>query len=366
MRKLAIVGTHPETRSNAPFGDPEYDIWCFNEAPQAEWCKRWTACFQMHKPEVYTSPLNMVRGDHWDWLQQDHGHDKTIWMQEKDARVPCSSRYPLDEMLTQLPAFTPLGDGQPFITSSVAMAIALALYLGYECIDIHGVDLSSNTEYSYQNPGWMYWAGVARGLLGENFRILSGRQHFKSRMYAYEGETQIERDFFAQRAAKYESEKRQLENRAKKMMDAFNEATSKGQAEKLPGIFVEAHNNAVRLGEVAGALQEAAQYAAREDPISRQQFERRGAQAQEDGEKLRGLMDKESGKLEYVFNAWKLTGNANALNQMRQFLSAYLDMGFKVGGFLGVMRENFTYLGEYDSRVTAAGGQRTLHALGVQ
>jgi hypothetical protein len=365
VNKLAIVGTHPATRDNAPFTDPDFDIWVFNEAPQAEWCKRWTHVFQMHKPEVYTSPLNMVRGDHWEWLQQDHGVGKTIFMQEIDPRVPCSSRYPLDEMREQMPAFTPLDNGKPFITSTVAMAIPLALYLGYEHIEIYGVDLASNTEYTYQQNGWMYWAGVARATLGAGFILKSGEHHFNNRLYAYEGETQIDREFFAARVEKLGSEKHQLELRLMKLRDRFNEAVSAGKADKLPDLIIEAQNTALALGEAAGAAQEAQMYAERTDPISRQQFERRGAQSQQDGMKLSTTMDKEFGKLEYVFNAWKVSANEQALKQMRSYYANFLQYSVNVGAQTGIMRQNFEYLGEYDARITAAGGERTLKALGV-
>ena len=82
MNKLAIVGTHPNTRANAPYDDQNFDIWVFNEAPQfypgahpkdadKDWCLRWTGCFQLHEPEVYMSPNNFVDKTHWQWLQQN-------------------------------------------------------------------------------------------------------------------------------------------------------------------------------------------------------------------------------------------------------------------------------------------------------
>jgi len=367
MQKLAIVGTHPDTRDNAPFGDESFDIWVFNEAAQAEWCKRWTACFQMHKREVYESPKNMVRPDHWPWLRKYHGIGKAIWMQVEDDRVPNSVRYPLEEMIDKMPELIPVeGDEQAFLTSTVSMAIPLALYLGYEYIEVHGADLASNTEYAYQQFGWAYWTGVARALLGHNFVLKSGQHHFQKRLYAYEGETQIEREFFAARVEKLESEKHQHELKLKKLRDKFNEATEKGRADKLPDLIIEAQSTALALGGAAGALQEASQYAGREDPISRQQFERRGAQAQQDGMKATQLMDREHGKMEYVFNAWKAHADSKAaLQQLRMFYDQFLQHAVNVGGNAGVMQQNFEYLGEYDARVTAAGGERTLKALGV-
>jgi hypothetical protein len=360
MQKLAIVGTHPATRDNAPFGDESFDIWVFNEAPQADWCKRWTACFQMHAPEVYESRNNFVHKGHWEWLQEDHGADKVVWMQDVDARVPNSRRFPMDELPAE---WHPTG--VKWFTSTAPMCLALALHLGYEYIEVYGVELSSNTEYSYQLPCWLYWVGVARGVIGNNLVLKSGQEHFDARLYGYNGEIQIDKDYFLQRMATFEAQKKTLQSRMDKIRDRIIACTLDNKYDKFPDLITEAQNVAIDLGESAGALQEAEQFATRLDPIPRQQYERRAAQAQEDGDKQRSLMDKEFGKVEYVFNAWKLTSNYEALKQLRMFYGQLLEFAFKVGGNLGVMKENTHYAIEYDSRVSAAGGQRTLTALGV-
>ena len=103
--------------------------------------------------------------------------------------------------------------------------------------------------------------------------------------------------------------------------------------------------------------------AVRYDMLSRQQFERRGAKAQEDGDKTRQLMDKESGKVEYVFNAWMNSGSVDAVKQLRMFTNNLLKLAYDVGGLQGVMRENVLYMQEYDKRLTAAGGERTRQAV---
>lgn len=363
MRKLAIVGTHSSTRDQAPFDDLDFDIWVYNEAPQAEWCKRWTACFQIHDPSVYMSANNFVNKQHWDWLQQDHGK-RIIWMQDYDELVPNSRRFPIAEMISTMPSVQPV-EGETFFESTAAMSLALALYLKYDYIVVYGVDLSSGTEYAYQQNNWMYWSGVARSMLGNNFVIKSGLQHFIKRLYGYEGETQIERSHFQKRAEFWNAEKRTHENRMYKLRNSLRDAITDREYEKFSDMIVDAQNTAQLLGEAVGALQEAQNYAGRADPISRQQFERRGAQAQEDGDKARAEMDKESGKLEYVWNAWRLTGDPNAAKQVRAFYANLIDLALKTGGNLGVWRENARYMVEYDNRVTAAGGERTLKALGM-
>ncbi len=124
LRSLAIVGSHPDTRENAPFDDPNFEIWLYNEAPQKpEVYSRWDACLQIHLPEVYSATHNWVNADHWEWLQKDHGPDKRIFMQDVDHRVPNSVKYPLEEILEQFE--------RRYLRSSPAEALALALHLGY-------------------------------------------------------------------------------------------------------------------------------------------------------------------------------------------------------------------------------------------
>jgi hypothetical protein len=121
MKKLALVGSHSTTCKNAPFDNQDYDIMVFNEAPLAEWVKRWDICVQIHKAEVYSAPNNWVNNDYWTWLQQDHP-GKVIYLQDLDERVPNSKRYPLDEI-----GYTVPGGKMKFIQSGPAFGLALAL-----------------------------------------------------------------------------------------------------------------------------------------------------------------------------------------------------------------------------------------------
>ena len=77
-------------------------------------------------------------------------------------------------------------------------------------------------------------------------------------------------------------------------------------------------------------------------------------------------MDMEKGRVEYVFNAWKGTRAPEAARQLRMFSKNLIDLAYNVGGNLGVYHENARNMAEYDARVQAAGGERTLIALGVE
>ena len=92
--------------------------------------------------------------------------------------------------------------------------------------------------------------------------------------------------------------------------------------------------------------------------ISRQEFEKAAARAQQDGDQARSDKDHEGGKCEYVWNVWKATGSLAALNQFRTFLKAKIDFAYDTGLQFGIFSENMKYLTEYDERLRAAGGVR--------
>jgi hypothetical protein len=358
MKKLAIVGSYPETRGQAPWDDLGYEIWVFNEAAQQEWCERWNAVIQLHQEAVYTSPNNYVNKGHWAWLQEDHGDGKVIWMQEADERVPNAKRYPLDEIADLVP-----GAGNRWFESSAAYALALALYLGYEEVALFGLDMHSNTEYGYQLRNYQYWVGVLTGA-GVRVDNQCNFAYFAGKLYGYEGEVQIARERFAERAVELDGLWQAAEvelQKAKKHVEWLIEANKYA---KLPDAAADYQMKALAAGELAGALAEAQKYAGREDPITRQEFETRHATAQQEGEGFRAKMYFAAGQSDYVWNAWKVLQNREAAKQLLMFVGQQGQHAYDTGARLGIWRENFTYMTEIDDLITAAGGMRSVKALG--
>ena len=352
-QKLAIVGTHPATREDAPWDDPDYDIWVFNEAAQADWVKRWDACLQMHKPEIYASENNWVRADHWSWLQQDHGQ-RVIWMQDHDNRIPNSAAYPIDLIVARF--------GISEFSSSPAYALALAVYMGYKMIDLYGVEMQSNSEYGHQLPNFKLWVGVALGA-GCKIGRFCGAVLNGSTRYGYDGEIQIPRERFAERVEKMAAEFDTSEKKLQRAKNKLDTAIIERKYDKIPALLSEFTDLSTETGYCAGALSEAQRYLSKTDPISRQEYERRGATARGEGEAARDAMHHAAGKLEYVFNVWRQTGADEALRQMRQFIGDSAKLAYDAGARKGAHDENMGYTLVYDDLVTAAGGQRTLAAL---
>ncbi len=331
------------------------DIWVFNESPQKPDTLRWDALLQLHKPEVYTSPNNFVNKGHWDWLQQEHG--KPIYMQAVDPRVPDSVAYPLEGVLAMIP--------YRYIRSSIAAALALAIYLDcYEEIGLYGINLVSNTEYGYQAMNMAFWIGFAHGR-EVNLVLHCWLDEFNQRLYAFEGEAQIDRGYFARRVAELETAKTTNDRMYERGLSEMEQAMLMNDCSKVSELSVQLEKLALVVGETDGVLGEARRYGAREDPIPRQEFERTSAWAQVEGDKVRVCMFHEGGKCEYVWNVWKQTGSNQALQQLRLFTKTYLRHAHETGFHLGVHRENLMYMQELDSRITAAGGVRTLAALGM-
>lgn len=356
-RRLAIVGSYPDGRDRVPWSDAATEIWTFNEAPEKEGWLRWDADFQLHKPEVYSSPDNYVNKKHWDWLQQDHGPDKIIWMQEVDPRVPNSRRYPLEGVLGLIP--------YRYLRSSIAEALGLAIYLGYQDIDLYGINLVSNTEYGYQATNMAFWIGFAHGR-GINLTLKCWLDEFNQRLYGFEGEVCIDQAYFEKRMQEIDPDVRATGLAFTRLKEKIETAIFAGKTQEVADLSVELESVGMAAGEREAMLSEAKRYRDHAGDIPRQEYEYHGAKARTDGEPPKAQMYHTAGKFEYVWNVWKLTGKLEAREQVRIFLKEKAKLAWQTGWQLGLMRENMRYAHEVDGRILMAGGQRTLAALGKE
>ena len=113
---IAIIGSHPRTRAEFDFNRGDCDIWVFNEAISNGTFTRADAVFQMHEEAIWRNPKNRNDAGHAEWLKTQN--DVTVYMQDYYPDVPCSERFPLDEIAERFKI--------RYFTSSVAYAIALA------------------------------------------------------------------------------------------------------------------------------------------------------------------------------------------------------------------------------------------------
>lgn len=348
LKKLSIVGSGSNTRDAAPFDNPEYDIWVFNEAANMKWCKRWDAVFQMHEPEIYKGH-NTKDPTHWEWLQKEHG--KPIYMQEADPEVPNSIRYPIEDALTVT--------NFDYFASTFAYMAALALLQGYERVDIHGIELSAS-EYQYQAECWRFWIGVLKGKLGADKCVLhSALDLFESPRYGYEGNFAFGVEYFAERArlldAQWHAAVKSIANQKK----AIERAIANKEYDKVQQLTIQFRDAAVATGELAGALFEAQRYQTFGDRYAdRGGFELAAATAQRDGEARKQIIWHLGGMVEYAWNAWRQTDAQAAKDQMYTLIGRMSGAAEEVGALMGMYKENISYVLKYDAMVQANGGQK--------
>lgn len=166
--KVAIVGFCQPHREWAPYRDPSWEVWGLNRGyifmPRME---RW---FEMHGQHIYGWEQRRP-GNHMLWLQ---GFPGPIYMHQVAPEIPNSVAYPLEAVaddigvnIWRLPdhgqgAPSP-GRATPYLSSSIAQEIALAIHMGYQEIGLWGIDLNTTSEYAWQKPGVEHLLGVAAG-----------------------------------------------------------------------------------------------------------------------------------------------------------------------------------------------------------
>ena len=161
-KKVAIVAMARTTRDQAPWDDPDWEIWGINEAYRLKYMKRWDRWFQLHPHWNFSREKNPNDPRHMAWLRSRPAPGEPgffpIYMQEHFEDVPASVKYPLDEVLEMLKV--------RYINSTVSAMIALAIYEERPEIALYGIEMGTNTEYWYQRPGGEFMLGfaLARGI----------------------------------------------------------------------------------------------------------------------------------------------------------------------------------------------------------
>ena len=374
MKTVAIVGSHQETRENAPFDDPDIDIWVFNEAfsqkvrgkdgEPYQWCKRADVVFQMHAPGIYKNPLNRSDKNHWQWLQQEHG-ELVIYMMEQDAEVPNAKRYPLEELCADLLGEFPY----TMLTSTPALSIALAVYLGYERILFYGIEMQSDTEYRYQREGVIAWTYYALGK-GVQVELHSAHEAFDQPIYGYEGRVTMEAERFDKRVDELVAMRQEAVNDIRKVEDAL--AVMWDHPKQLSGRISELGEAHDRLGYIDGCLHEARRYAHKAHEMievggefyaDRNENESTAAFARKDIDKWSGEVFRTAGVVGYMLAVYDDLRSPSALHQLQQFAEQHCNMQYNNGKAKGIVDENWTIAQEIDKTLRAAGGQKALDML---
>lgn len=158
MKKVAIIG-YASNWKEAPFGDPDCEIWIQNIAEILKsGFPRFDKVFDIHTIAVIEAEAkNEPAG-----LEYVKANNIPVYMQEKTALISGSVRFPLYELSEEFfPWSNKLED--VYWTSTTQMMIALAISQGFQEIGIYGIDMSDSVEYRSQRRGCEYMLGVAIG-----------------------------------------------------------------------------------------------------------------------------------------------------------------------------------------------------------
>ncbi len=371
MKIVAICGSNERSRDLAPWGDDTIEKWTFNEACSQPWVKgKVSALFQLHAPPVYRNPRNRVDPKHWDWLQQPH--DFPIYMRELDPDIPACVRYPFEDLCADL-----LGKwawkwpenkrGKAFFTSTLSFAVALAVYRKFDRILLYGIDLESNTEYTYQRDCLTFWTGLA---LGRGIEVVQycGRQIYDVPVYGGADVSLTENDF-AEGLKVAEAEAR---GRAKARKTAKNEelkARGNGQLPEARGKLLQA---AIEHGIAEGIFGEVKRYADKTQEMIaatgsalfvRHEFEGAAAAADNLHAELQAKLNYEGGRCDYIYHVFEVTGNGDAMQQFDHYSKMQVDLAYEMGQAMGVSSINKQYMQVVDLRLRSAGGEKAIEAL---
>jgi hypothetical protein len=224
--QVAIVGAAPSSRLQAPFKDPNWEIWACS-AGNTKVLPRITGWFELHDLADLTGP----RWSSWtaEYLEILRNAPYKIYMQEVNPYVPNAVSFPKDEIVNKWP-------DAPY-TSSFAWMMAYAIYLGAKKISIFGVDLTAGAEYEYERPGAQYWIGRAREMGIEVFIPSSSDLGYEIPLYGYSDAQPIARKLKEQcyelreRIRQYDEQITQHQNRISQIVQerqqlqgALNEA----------------------------------------------------------------------------------------------------------------------------------------------
>ena len=172
-KKVYIVGC-AASKNIVPWDDPNAEYWGVNnlygiEIPGMHY-DRW---FEIHNlwqcpktDKFLRRNLADFRGQPvLDYMQGLAKLNCSVYMQKHWLNlIPYSIPYPLDDVVKFFAEKGLPVESCRYITNTIAYEIMLAIYLGFEEIQVWGVDMSIGTEYEHQKACCEFWLGVALGM----------------------------------------------------------------------------------------------------------------------------------------------------------------------------------------------------------
>jgi len=177
-RKVALVGSASSSRLQAPWGEPDFEIWYL--AWRTDGPQKADRYFDMH--DLNRQSLNVPAEYHQHLAELD----RPVYTILEHPDVPKSITYPIEDIVRMLGGIDPMNSDGRYFASSIAYMLALAILEEFEEIHLYGIDLLTDGEYAYQRPNAEYLIGLARGL-GRRVHVPTASALLKfNHIYGYE------------------------------------------------------------------------------------------------------------------------------------------------------------------------------------
>lgn len=148
---VAIISNNPRVDGLEVGGDAE--AWAMNISAMRK--PRFDAVIDIH-------PLEYIQrtsgAEYLDWLAS-----LTVPLYMREAYLPNATPYPFEAVFNLTRHVHHNGKPLKFLTSTVSMAIALAIVQERPRIDLYGFEFLDRREYIEQREAYCFWLGLAAG-----------------------------------------------------------------------------------------------------------------------------------------------------------------------------------------------------------
>lgn len=356
----------------------------FNEAPNVKvngklMYPRTDALFQLHHEAIWKNPKNRSDEKHYEWLKS--GETPTVYMQDAYPEVPKSLKYPIKEVLSLVKNVKQVVNGEEkifkYFSSTPDYAFALVAHLWkqgkrYQHVEVHGIELTMESEYQYQRTGFGFWIGYLAGL---GIDVVLYNSIFDSPMYGYEGDIVVSSKEIEKRIADLNQElgndKEQYAKEAQAFLGNLSGLLRKNIAAEIEKELNDITQRNERAGILSGKIKESQRYlekakvmeeSARASVFSpgefdgtriayRKQYDQTRAEATilnaRIGEHLKKLLNQKKGSQK----------RQRALDEFGNMVAELMNKNMLLLHVVGAMQENQFYLDLYKLNLQFTGGR---------
>lgn len=165
VKAVALIGSASSTKDNAPYDNKDIEIWGLAWRHDLPRCDRYFEIHVLDGPEFEIRKKGEKIGS--DYIKEHLAKlPCPVVIQKPNPDIPNHVAFPLKAANEYLAKFdvrlTP--EGASYWASSCAFMFVMAMMEEFTDIQLFGIDLVDDDEYSYQRPNLEYLIGLARGM----------------------------------------------------------------------------------------------------------------------------------------------------------------------------------------------------------